>query len=69
MKAEKAKRVEVFDLHEPGLLLRVSETGLRTWYFRYGLLDGRQPRFKLGTYRATPVADARKRARHAPIVD
>ena len=59
----------MFDLQEPGLLLRVSETGLRTWYFRYGFPDGRQPRFKLGTYQAAPGADAPERARHARILD
>ncbi len=65
VKAVKGKRVEVFDIQEPGLLLRVSEAGLRTWFFRYRLADGRQPRLKLGTYPATGVADARDRAQAA----
>jgi integrase len=65
LKAEKGKRLEVFDTAEPGLLIRVSETGRRTWFYRYRLPDGRQPRLKLGTYPSTSIADARERARNA----
>ncbi len=58
-------RAEVYDLQEPGLLLRVTNGGCRTWYFRYRLIDGRQPRYKLGTYPATGVAEARRKAQAA----
>jgi len=64
-KAAKGKRVEVFDPQEPGLVLRVSDAGRRTWFYRYRLPDGRQPRLKVGTYPATSIADARARAREA----
>ncbi len=65
LKAAAGKRVEVFDAQEPGLLLRVSDAGRRTWFFRYRLPDGRQPRLKLGTYPATGIAGARGRAQEA----
>lgn len=64
LKAPKGKRLEVFDA-EPGLLLRVSPEGSKTWFLRYRTPDGRQPRFKLGTYPATGVKDARERAQAA----
>ena len=65
LKATAGKRVEAFDVQEPGLMLRVSDQGKKTWFFRYRLEDGRQPRFKLGTYPATPIADARRKANDA----
>ena len=65
LKAAKGKRAELFDLQEPGLLIRASEAGRKTWFFRYRLIDGRQPRLKLGTYPATDIADARDRAQKA----
>jgi len=65
IKPAPGKRAEVFDPQEPGLLLRVSDTGGRTWFFRYRLPDGRQPRLKLGTYPATGIADARGKAQAA----
>jgi integrase len=65
LKAASGKRVEVFDPQEPGLMLRVSDAGRRTWFFRYRLADGRQPRLKLGTYPATGIADARLKAQGA----
>lgn len=65
LKAPAGKRVEVFDPQEPGLLIRVSDAGRRTWFFRYRLIDGRQPRLKLGTYPATGIADARRKAQEA----
>ncbi len=65
IKPAQGKRAEVFDAQEPGLLLRVSDAGRRTWFFRYRLPDGRQPRLKLGTYPATGIADARGKAQAA----
>lgn len=61
--AAKVRR-EVFDV-EPGLLIRVSPEGRRTWFLRYRTPDGRQPRYKLGTFPATGVKDARERAQAA----
>lgn len=65
IKPTAASRAEVYDLQEPGLLLRVTNGGSRTWYFRYRLIDGRQPRYKLGTYPATGIAEARRKAQAA----
>jgi integrase len=65
LKASAGGRLEVFDPQEPGLLIRVSAAGRRTWFFRYRLIDGRQPRLKLGTYPATGIADARRKAQEA----
>jgi integrase len=65
LKAPEGRRLEVFDPREPGLLLRVSPGGRRTWYFRYRSPKGRQPRLKLGTYPATGIKDAQELARAA----
>ncbi len=65
LKPQAGKRAELFDLQEPGLLIRATSGGLRTWYFRYRVIDGRQPRYKLGTFPATSIADARKKAQAA----
>ncbi len=65
IKPKGGSRAEVYDLQEPGLLLRITAGGCRTWYFRYRLIDGRQPRFKLGTYPSTGIADARRKAQAA----
>ena len=68
VKPAAGERAELYDLQEPGLLLRVATGGRRTWYFRYRLIDGRQPRFKLGTYPSTGVAEARRKAQAARAV-
>jgi integrase len=65
LRPQQGERAELFDLQEPGLLIRATSGGIRTWYFRYRTIDGRQPRYKLGTYPATGVADARKKAQAA----
>jgi integrase len=49
-KAEKGKRLELWDAKCPGLCLRVSENGSKAWVYRYRTADGRQPRLKLGDY-------------------
>lgn len=55
------KRYEVHDLRCPGLSLRVSSTGLKTFYikFRHGL-EQKHP--KLGTYPRMSLATAREKA-------
>lgn len=65
LKAQEGRRLEVFDPREPGLLLRVSPAGRKTWYFRYRSPKGGQPRMKLGTYPATGIKDAQELARAA----
>lgn len=62
------QRKDVFDPGEPGLHIRVSKKGQvvnRVWYLRYRLPNGRQPRYKLGTYPATSLDGAREKARAA----
>ena len=46
----------------PGLVIRVRETGGRSWAYRYRV-NGRLRRLTLGTYPALGLADARTAAR------
>lgn len=62
------ERPELYDLQEPGLLLRVTAARQRTWYFRYRLIDGSQPRLKLGSYPSTSIGEARRKAQAARTV-
>jgi integrase len=56
-----AKRYEIHDLHCPGLSVRISAHGLKTFTvkFRYGI---RQKRLKLGVYPRISLATAREKA-------
>jgi integrase len=58
------KRIEYFDDDVPGLCLRITETGHKSWglYFRFA---GRQQRLSLGNYVALSLKEARKKARKA----
>jgi integrase len=61
--AQDGKRLELWDEKEPGLCLRVSGSA-KVWYFRYRTPDGRQPRYKIGTFSdELGVSEARARAR------
>lgn len=68
---EKAKpRGRRYDLPDgpggvPGMMLRVSERGVKTFALRYRLPDGRQPRMTLGKYPPMTVVQARTAARDA----
>src|SRR5436309_5198459 len=55
-------RVEVFDAKTPGLAVRVSAGGRKTWTFVWHR-NGRVRRLALGTYPAVSLAAARERAR------
>lgn len=58
----KAGRVEFWDSHQPGLCLRVSATGAKSWVVMYRV-GGRQVRETLGTLAQIPKVDeARRRA-------
>lgn len=65
-KAPVGKRLELWDARSPGLCLRVSESGAKSWVVRYRTLDGRQPRFSLGAAGnlkgALSLVEARDRA-------
>ena len=55
-------RVEFWDMDTPGLGLRISDRGRRSWTLMYRV-KGRQRRMTLGTYPSLSLADARHNAR------
>jgi integrase len=61
-KAPKGKRAERFDALAPGLSLRTTDTGTKSWgvYYRF---DGKHQRLTIGGWPAVAVAEARERAR------
>jgi integrase len=60
-RAPKGKRIERFDAGAPGLALRITDRGVKSWsvYFR---LHGKHRRSTIGTYPEIGVAKARERA-------
>ena len=66
LKPTPGKRVDYWDTKTPGLHMRISATGSKTWAVRYRSPDAdKQPRLSLGPYPAISLADARKLARVA----
>src|SRR4051812_38426925 len=59
------RRLEYFDAHTPGLALRLTEQGRRTWVLLYRNKDRRLRRLTLGTYPDLSLAKARKQAQSA----
>ena len=63
----KGKRKEVFDSDAPGLALRITDKGARSWsvYFRLTDTTGRQKNLRatLGRYPSIGIAEARRMAR------
>lgn len=57
--------VDYFDDLTPGLSLRVTSKGFRTWTVFYRDKNGRQRRLSLGRYAAVKLVDARELAREA----
>jgi Arm DNA-binding domain/Phage integrase central domain len=55
-------RIELVDTIVPGLVLRVTSDGFRSFAVRYRI-DGRQRRLTLGRYPIVSLANARKRGR------
>jgi integrase len=55
-------RLEVFDQVMVGLLLRVTDAGVKTWAVRYRTADGRQRRHTLGRYPGLKLREARAEA-------
>lgn len=54
------RRIDFFDADEPGLALRLSEHGRKTWCYLYRAHGSRRlRRLTLGTYPAVTLADAR----------
>lgn len=64
VKAAAGTRIEVFDQHPQGagLMLRVTDAGLKTWMVRYRTDDGQHRRLSLGLYPDVDLAEARDRA-------
>ena len=61
-KATTGQRLELWDERVPGLCLRVTDRGAKTWVLRYRAADGRQPRFTLGRMPTMGLRDARDAA-------
>jgi integrase len=61
LKPTRGRRVEIFDATFPGLALRVSESGRKSWslFYRHG---GKQHRFTIGAYPQFKPAAARTKA-------
>ena len=65
-KAQGAIQLDYFDESVPGLALRVSSRGRKTWTFHYTSPgDGKRARLTLGTYPATSLSRARGLATEA----
>lgn len=62
---EEGKRIELRDDVEPGLILRITDKGVRSWSVRYRNHGGEQRRKSLGKYPAIGIAKAREEARKA----
>jgi integrase len=58
------KRIQIFDATQPGLALRITPEGIKSFSVVYKF-SGRMRRFTLGKYPAVTIADARKRASDA----
>src|SRR5260370_36273392 len=57
-------RIEYFDASFPGLALRVTDKGAKSWCVFYRL-NGRLRRFTIGSYPQVMPADARRQAQGA----
>lgn len=61
-KAAPGERLELWDLKTPGLCLRVTDRGLKTFVLRYRSKDGTQPRLTLGRFPHLSLKSARLEA-------
>ncbi len=61
-KAKEGKRVERFDAGAPGLALRITDKGVKSWSVYYRL-DGKHQRLTIGAWPEIGVAEARDQAR------
>ncbi len=62
--AETRKRVELADKTLPGLRLRVTPAGTRSWVLGMRDREGKPRRFPVGEFPAVGIAEARERARN-----
>ena len=65
LKPVAGRQVDHPDQATPGLSLRVSPAGSKSWFLRYRNAQGRQRRLKLGAYPEIGLAAARKKAQKA----
>jgi integrase len=63
LKPPAAGRLEIVDSGAPGLVLRATSKGAKSWAIRYTPKGGRQQRASFGTYPAVKLAAARERTR------
>lgn len=63
LKPQAGKRQEIPDPKVPGLAIRVTSAGVKTWAFRYRNAANRQCRVTLGRYPMISLADARLKAK------
>lgn len=61
-KAAAGERLEIWDALTPGLCLRVTDKGVKSWVLRYRTPDGRQPRLKIGDAKRMGLRAARLEA-------
>lgn len=61
------KRREVSDDDTPGLSVRVSPSGVKSWMLRYTAKDGRRRKLSLGRFPAVGLSEARARARKESV--
>ncbi len=61
-RAAKGKRLERFDAGAPGLCVRITDKGVKSWSVYYRL-NGKHQRLTIGTWPGIGVAEARNRAR------
>lgn len=61
-KADPSKQIEYPDSKVPGMALRVSPAGRKTWTLRYRTAEGDQRRLTLGTYPTLSLSQARDSA-------
>ena len=61
-KAKTGKRVERFDAGAPGLALRITDKGVKSWSVYYRL-DGKHQRLTIGPWPEIGIAEARDQAR------
>lgn len=60
-----ARRVDYFDSTTPGLGLRVTPNGIKTWFFMYRVNGKRLRRWTIGRYSTFSLADGREKVKIA----
>ncbi len=58
-----ARKVDFFDIRQPGFMLEVRNSGGKTYYQRYRDCRGRERQFKIGPAGALTLRQARRKAR------